>query len=63
MFHRSATGFAFALLWLTASTAHAQVNGGDVSAGKYGWLSNLQEGKAHANKTRKPMMVVIRCVP
>ena len=37
--------------------------GRDANAGKYGWLSSLEEGKAQARKTGKPLMVVIRCVP
>jgi hypothetical protein len=35
---------------------------GDPAAG-YGWLSSLEQGKAEAHKSGKPLMVVIRCVP
>ena len=28
-----------------------------------GWLGSLEQGKAAARKTGKPLMVVIRCVP
>ena len=37
--------------------------GGDPEAARYGWLSNLEEGKARARATGKPLMVVLRCVP
>jgi hypothetical protein len=37
--------------------------GSDQQAAKYGWLSSLEQGKAEARKTGKPLMVVIRCVP
>jgi hypothetical protein len=33
------------------------------NAGQYGWLPNLAQGKAEAEKTGKPIMVVVRCVP
>jgi hypothetical protein len=33
------------------------------NAGQYGWLSSLSQGKAQAEKTGKPVMVVVRCVP
>jgi hypothetical protein len=33
------------------------------NAGQYGWLPSLAQGKAQAEKTGKPIMVVIRCVP
>jgi len=32
-------------------------------AAQYGWLSSLEQGKAQAQKTGKPLMVVVRCVP
>jgi hypothetical protein len=37
--------------------------GREVNGAQYGWLSSLEEGKAQARKTGKPLMVVIRCVP
>ena len=33
------------------------------AAVKNGWLFNLEEGKAEARKTGKPLFVVLRCVP
>lgn len=42
---------------------HAQVRGREQNGGKYGWISSLEEGKALARKTGKPLMVVLRCVP
>jgi hypothetical protein len=42
----------------------AQVKGPGVpQAARYGWLSSLEEGKAQARKSGKPLMVVVRCVP
>jgi hypothetical protein len=32
-------------------------------AARYGWLFSLEEGKAQARKSGKPLMVVVRCVP
>ena len=29
----------------------------------YGWLGSLEQGKAQARTTGKPLMVVVRCVP
>jgi hypothetical protein len=44
--------------------AQAQPKGGrGMDASKYGWLSSLEEGKAQARKSGKPLMVVLRCVP
>jgi hypothetical protein len=36
---------------------------GNEPAGGFGWLASLEEGKAQAKKSGKPLMVVIRCVP
>jgi hypothetical protein len=36
---------------------------GDPQAGRYGWLSSLEEGKTEARRSGKPLMVVLRCVP
>jgi hypothetical protein len=36
---------------------------GDQPAARYGWLFNLEEGKAQARRSGKPLMVVLRCVP
>jgi hypothetical protein len=35
----------------------------DQPAGAYGWLFDLEEGKALARQSGKPLMVVVRCVP
>jgi hypothetical protein len=41
----------------------AQGKGKDAGLSKFGWLSSLEEGKAQARKSGKPLMVVLRCVP
>lgn len=48
---------------LTDASALAQGRRGDQQAGKFGWLTSLEAGKAEAKKSSKPLMVVIRCVP
>ena len=37
--------------------------GGEQAAARNGWIFSLEEGKAQARKTGKPLMVVVRCVP
>jgi hypothetical protein len=37
--------------------------GGEQDAARNGWLFSLSEGKRLAQKTGRPLMVVIRCVP
>jgi len=37
--------------------------GGGANAFQYGWLGSLEQGKAEAARSGKPMMVVVRCVP
>jgi hypothetical protein len=37
--------------------------GGEQAAARNGWIFSLDEGKAQARKSGKPLMVVIRCVP
>jgi hypothetical protein len=32
-------------------------------AARYGWLPTLEEGKAQARTSGKPLLVVLRCVP
>lgn len=63
-------GFAVVLilgmLVLAATPAAAQFRGprgGDQESARHGWLGSLEEGKAEAKKTGKPLMVVLRCVP
>ncbi len=41
----------------------AQPRRGDQPAAQYGWIFNLEEGKALASTSGKPLMVVLRCVP
>lgn len=41
----------------------AQKKAGEFEAAKNGWLFSLSQGKALAEKSGKPMMVVMRCVP
>jgi hypothetical protein len=36
---------------------------GEEVAVKRGWLTTLEEGKAQARKSGKPLMVVFRCLP
>jgi hypothetical protein len=46
-----------------ASPTSAQKKVGEFEAVKYGWNFSLSQGKALAEKSGKPMMVVMRCVP
>ena len=49
---------------LTESAALAQRGRfGEQAAYRYGWHFNLNMGKQQAQKTGKPLMVVVRCVP
>jgi hypothetical protein len=44
--------------------ANAQKGGrGGPNAFAHGWLGSLEQGKAQARKTGKPLMVEVRCVP
>lgn len=56
---------ALGLAGLVAEPAGGQPRGGRFgpNAFSYGWLGSLEQGKAQARKTGKPLMVVIRCVP
>jgi hypothetical protein len=57
---------ALGLVVLTDTSLLAQRRGGrfgDPPPARYGWLFSLEEGKAQAHKTGKPLMVVLRCVP
>jgi hypothetical protein len=36
---------------------------GEASPAQYGWTMSLNQGKALARKSDKPLMVVIRCQP
>jgi hypothetical protein len=43
--------------------AQAPEERGEAVAVKHGWLTSLEEGKAQARKSGKPLMVVLRCLP
>ena len=62
------TPFVFLAVGLAgwgAAPADAQFKGDRFGANAtgYGWLGSLEQGKAQARKSGKPLMVVIRCVP
>jgi hypothetical protein len=62
----SAALLALGLVVLTATSLPAQRGRprfGDPQPARYGWLSSLEEGKARARQSGKPLMVVLRCVP
>lgn len=58
---------ALGLAVMFESSAVAQKKGksggGEAEAAKHGWLFSLAQGKTLAEKTGKPLMVVMRCVP
>lgn len=54
---------ALGVVLLIDTPTQAQRRGRGEDAARHGWLSSLQEGKAQARKTGKPLMVVLRCVP
>lgn len=56
------TCLTFGALLMTAAPTGAQRAREDEGK-KYGWLSSLEEGKAEARRSGKPLMVVLRCVP
>jgi len=59
-----AAALALGLLALAAAPVTAQgPRGGDQQAGRYGWLFSLEDGKAQARRSGKPLMVVVRCQP
>jgi hypothetical protein len=43
--------------------AQSREERGEEVAAKHGWLTSLEEGKAQARKSGKPLMVVFRCLP
>lgn len=62
---RSAIFLALGFLALSDAGVSAQPGGprrGDPAL-RYGWLFSLEEGKAEARRSGKPLMVVLRCVP
>jgi hypothetical protein len=56
---------AIGLTGWVAPEAEAQGKGDRFgpNAFSYGWLGSLEQGKAQARQTGKPLMVVVRCVP
>ncbi len=50
-------------LVLTAGSLPAQGRRGEEQGGRFGWLGSLEQGKAEARRTGKPIMVAVRCVP
>lgn len=57
---------ALGFLTLVHAPLAAQPRGpgrGDPQAARFGWLSSLEDGKARARQSGKPLMVVLRCVP
>ena len=57
-------GLALGIVGLLGSPALGQKGPkGNDNAAKHGWLASLEEGKKQARASRKPLMVVIRCVP
>jgi hypothetical protein len=48
---------------LTDASLLGQPRRGDQPARAYGWIFDLEEGKALARTSGKPLMVVVRCVP
>ena len=53
---------ALGLLVVADSSALAQRRRGP-QGGRYGWLGSLEQGKAQARESGKPLMVVLRCEP
>jgi hypothetical protein len=51
------------MVTLADASVMAQPRRGDQPAGAHGWIFNLEEGKALARTSGKPLMVVVRCVP
>jgi hypothetical protein len=57
---------AIGFVSLTSGPLLAQPGGprrGEQDAVRNGWVFSLEEGKAQARKSGKPLMVVVRCVP
>lgn len=53
------------LMLLTGGNVMGQPRFGELDgdAARYGWGSSLTEAKSKAQKSGKPIMVVVRCVP
>lgn len=48
---------------VTAEAQFGMGRRGEGEAVKHGWIFSLEQGKARAKESGKPLMVVIRCVP
>lgn len=58
--------FGTCLLVLASSATRAQYRGGPATERdviENGWLRNYREGVELARATKKPLMVLVRCVP
>jgi len=63
---RSPVAAVLALTVVVLADVSAQAQGrrfGEQNAVRNGWLFSLDAGKQQAQKTGKPLMVVLRCVP
>lgn len=62
---RFVTVVALGWVALAVGEGRAQFRGprGGDPAARYGWLPGLEDGKARARVTGKPLMVMVRCVP
>ena len=54
---------ALGMVVLADASLLAQPRRGDQAAAEYGWHFSLEQGKALARASGKPLMVVVRCVP
>jgi len=54
---------ALGMVVLADAPLMAQPRRGDRSAAEYGWIFSLEQGKALARASGKPLMVAVRCVP
>ena len=56
---------ALTLMFLAPESLQARRGRGfrDNAAFRNGWLFSLEQGKAEARRSGKPLMVVVRCVP
>lgn len=61
--HRTVFVLALGAITLIDSPLLAQKKVGEFEAVQNGWLFSLSQGKAAAEKSGKPLMVVMRCVP
>jgi hypothetical protein len=52
-----------AIIVISAPQFAAAQRPGAPAAGKYGWHTTWEAGRAEARRTGKPLMVVFRCEP